>query len=74
MFIDWPFLELCIQGRRLCRRLGDDFEQVVAYADHVLDVPSDRVVQHQPALVARARETLLKARTEIAREIFGETM
>ncbi len=32
------------------------------------------LVQHQPALVARARETLLKARTEIAREIFGETM
>ena len=32
------------------------------------------MVQQQPALVARARETLLKARTEIAREIFGETM
>ena len=32
------------------------------------------MVQQQPALVARARETLLKARTEIAREIFDETM
>jgi hypothetical protein len=32
------------------------------------------LIQSQPALVARARETLLKARSEIAREIFGVTM
>jgi len=30
------------------------------------------LVQRQPALVARARETLLHARDEIARAIFGE--
>ncbi|RMH15296.1 MAG: hypothetical protein D6696_21130 [Acidobacteria bacterium] len=69
------------------RQLSAVFEQAQLGTPKVLHIEKDDVhfyatalpdgyylvlVQHRPALVARARETLERARREIAREIFAE--